>query len=206
MPAPVAPAEGHADSSALQPAALQRLGTKASVTPMVIVSSPSRSQRSLARASEPACAFPSMDPKAKMVSYSGIFAVEARQLPVADLVLLAAGHRALEAGGVPVVIVRVHLLTGDRERVGEGFLAEVVGAERSQRIDRLDEERRAVGRRAPWCPSSAARAAARCRALRRRRVGQLRSCAPATDTALTRLAPSTAPMPPRPATPSRFFQ
>ena len=48
---------------------------------MVMVSSPSRSQRSLARVSEPAWAFPSMEPKAKMVSYSGIFALSPASSP-----------------------------------------------------------------------------------------------------------------------------
>ena len=55
--------------------------TKASVTPIVIVSMPSRSQRSLARASDAACALPSMDPKAKMVSYSGILALRPDSSP-----------------------------------------------------------------------------------------------------------------------------
>ena len=146
--------------------------TKASVTPIVIVSIPSRSQRSLARVSEPACALPSMEPKAKMVSYSGIFALSPASSPVADLVLLAAGHRALEAGGVPVVIVRVHLLAGDGERLGEGLLAEVVGAERPQRVDGLDEERRAVGRQRLG-PRRHRLAPLVDEGLERRRVGQL---------------------------------
>ncbi len=55
--------------------------TKASVTPMLIVSSPSRSQRSLARASEAAWLLPSMEPNAKIVSYSGIFALRPASSP-----------------------------------------------------------------------------------------------------------------------------
>jgi len=48
---------------------------------MLMVSSPSRSHRSLARASEPACALPSMEPKAKIVSYSGILAFRPASSP-----------------------------------------------------------------------------------------------------------------------------
>ena len=55
--------------------------TKDSVTPMVMVSMPRRSQRSFAFASEPACALPSMDPKAKIVSYSGILALRPASSP-----------------------------------------------------------------------------------------------------------------------------
>ena len=120
---------------------------------------------------------PEHGPKGEDGLVLGHLCLEPGQLPVADLVLLAAGHRALEAGGVPVVIVRVHLLAGDGERLGEGFLAEIVGAERSQRIDGLDEKRRAVGgqrlgprrhRLAPLLDEG----------LERRRVGQLRLARP----------------------------
>ena len=75
----------------------------------------------------------------------GHLGLEALELAVADLVLLAAGDRTLETGGVAGVVVGVHLLAGDGERLGEGLLAQIVGAERAQRVDRLDEEGRAVG-------------------------------------------------------------
>ena len=55
--------------------------TKASVTPIEIVSMPRRSHRSLARAREPAWALPSIDPKAKIVSYSGILALRPASSP-----------------------------------------------------------------------------------------------------------------------------
>ena len=48
--------------------------TNASVTPIEIVSIPSRSQRSLARISASGLAMPSMGPSAKIDSYSGILA------------------------------------------------------------------------------------------------------------------------------------
>ena len=51
------------------------------MTPIVIVSIPSRSQRSLARVSDAACALPSMEPNAKIVSYSGIFALRPASSP-----------------------------------------------------------------------------------------------------------------------------
>ncbi len=68
--------------------------TKARVTPMLMVSSPSRSQRSLARASEAACPLPSMEPNAKIVSYSGIFALRPASSPsrIAYCLPHATGH------------------------------------------------------------------------------------------------------------------
>ncbi len=41
--------------------------------------------------------------------------------------------------------VGVHLLAGDGDRLREHFRAQVEGAERAQRVDRLHQERRAVG-------------------------------------------------------------
>src|SRR5205085_5204141 len=64
----------------------------------------------------------------------------------ADRVLLAAGDRALEAGGVAVVIVRLHLLAADGAGRGEDLAAQVVAAERAERVDRPHQERRAERR------------------------------------------------------------
>ena len=108
---------------------------------MVIVSMPSRSQRSLARASEPGWALPSMEPKAKIVSYSGIFALSPASSPsrISYCLPHATGHFRHVVS--LVVVVRVHLLAGDRHGVREHLLAQVVGAERAERVDRLHEER-----------------------------------------------------------------
>ena len=68
--------------------------TNASVTPIEIVSMPSRSQRSLARINASGLAMPSIGPSAKIVSYSGIFArVPANSpSPIAYCLPHATGH------------------------------------------------------------------------------------------------------------------
>src|SRR5439155_7274241 len=76
----------------------------------------------------------------------GHLRLRAGELTVGDRVLLAAGHRTLETGRVAVVIVKLHLLAADGPRLRERLLAQVVGAETAERVDRADEERRAEGR------------------------------------------------------------
>ena len=69
----------------------------------------------------------------------------ARELAFRDRVLLAARHRALQTGGVAVVVVLLQRLAADRSGLGEDLALEVVAAERAQRVDRADEKRRAEG-------------------------------------------------------------
>ncbi|PYN02310.1 MAG: hypothetical protein DME07_10585 [Candidatus Rokuibacteriota bacterium] len=68
--------------------------TNASVTPSEIVSIPSRSQRSFARISASGFEIPSIGPKAKIVSYSGILARVPANSPSAIAYCLphATGH------------------------------------------------------------------------------------------------------------------
>ena len=143
--APVAPAEGQADLRLAEPAALQRLAHEGQgdahadgVEPEQIAEVVGPRERGRVAVAEHGA-----EREDRLVLRH--LRLEAGQLALANLILLAAGHRALEAGGVLVVEVRVHLLAGDRHRVREDFLAQVVGAERAQRVDRLHQERRPVG-------------------------------------------------------------
>ena len=144
-PPPVAPAEGHPHLALGEPPALERLAHQGErhahgdgVHAEEIAEVVGAGERARMRVAEHGA-------EGEDGLVLGHLGLEPLELAVTDLVLLAAGHRALETGGVARVVVGVHLLAGDGEGVGEGLLAEIVGAERAQRVDGLDEEGRPVG-------------------------------------------------------------
>ena len=160
--APVAPAERHADLARLEPAALERLADERQrdahrdrVHPEQVAEVVGEDQRLRVRRCR------ASGPSAKIDSYSGILARRARELALRDRVLLAARHRALQAGGVAVVVVLLHRLAADRARLGEDLAPEVVAAERAERVDGADEERRAERRQRLRALLAAARASPR---------------------------------------------
>jgi hypothetical protein len=118
--------------------------------------------------------------------------------------LLAARDRALETGRVAIVLVLISSPPIARASAKTSVLR--LYAERAQRVDRADEERRAEGRqRLRPGAQRLAQSVEKCfKAASLRATDVLR--VPRTETAFRCFAPHTAPMPPRPATPSRFFQ
>src|SRR4030095_3834470 len=142
---PVTPAERNPEILLGQPTALERLADEGKRDAHADGVEPEQVAEVVGPGERAGVAVPEHGSEREDSLVLGHFRPQASQLALADLVLLAARHRTFETRGVAVVEAGVHLLARDRHRVGEDLLAEVVGAERTEDVDRLHQERRPVG-------------------------------------------------------------